>query len=399
MSEPKHLPPSVISPDVPCLFDYIEVTIKHRRLIFKATVAALIISILITLILPKKYSSTARILPPQQDTNLMGLMLGGGVGGFSSLAGGMLGLGTPADQYASMLESQSISDAIIDRFKLLEVYNKKFRLEMYKKLDKLVEIKAGKKDGIISITVEDEDPKRASDMANAYIEELAKLTVELNMTGGGRNKLFLEKRLAQSRADLAKAEEEIKKFQIKTKAIDVSEQAKASIVGIAELRSQLVLQELQLAGLSRRFTENSQEVKDTNAAISRIKAQISHLEGTGDGGAIPTVGSLPNMGQEYIRLMREFKIQETIVELLTKQYELSKLIESKDVSSIQVIQRARTPDKKIKPKRTQIVVVLTFTAFIISVCFVIIREYVKNLSENERQIWLRFKSAWHNQGI
>jgi len=383
---------SIASDDID-IFNYLEVIAKESLFITTVTVALAILTVVIVLLLPPVYSSTTRFLPPQQDMNLMGIMMSGGSSGLSSLAGGMLGLGTPADQYASILNSEAISDIIIDRFKLMDVYNKNYRLDMYKKLDNLVDIKAGKKDGIISITVEDKNPRRAAAIANAYVEELGKLSAEINMTGGQQNKHFLEKRLAQSRTDLIKAEEEIKKFQMKNKTIDVTEQAKASITTIAELRAQLALQEIQLAGLSRRFTGNSQEVKDSQSLINKIRKQIEKLEGNGKGGAIPSVGSIPEMGQEYVRLMREFKIQETLVEMLTKQYELAKLTEAKDINTIQVIQTATVPDKKIKPKRALIVVVSTFLSFCCSAMWVLFKDYRNKLSDEELNRWRRIKTA------
>ena len=293
----------------------------------------------------------------------MGLMMGTLGGGVGNIASDLFGKVSPADQFASMLESDRISDAIIDRFKLMTVYDVKYRLDMYKVLDQLVDIQVGKKDGIISITVTDKIPKRAAEIANAYIDELEKLSSEMSMSGGGKNKQFLEKRLVQVRADLANAEEGLKRFQSSNKTIDVTEQAKATIAGVAELQARLVLQEVTLAGLNRKYTENSQEVKDAKAAITRIKASIAQLEGSAKGGAIPTVGSMPEMGQEYVRLLREFKLQETLVELLTKQYELAKYSEAKDVSNISVIQSASPSDKKSKPKRSLIVVFSTIAGF------------------------------------
>lgn len=377
------------------LLNYLEIIAKNSRMIIKVTVTVALLSIAVALLLPKIYSSTALILPPQQDTDLLGLMLGGQSGSMAaSLAGGLLGTGTPADQYASILECDHISDIIIDRFNLMKEYNIDYRTEMYKKLDKLVDIRAGKKDGIISITVEDEDPNRAAAIANAYVEEVGKLSAELSMNSGSKNKLFLEKRLAQAHTDLATAEEKLKVFQSQNKAIDLTEQAKASIVGIADLRAQLALQEVQLAAIRRRFTDNSQEVKDASAAINKIKSQIAQFEGINKGGALPTVGSVPGLEQQYIRLTREFKIQETLVELLTKQYELAKLTEAKDTNNIQVIQRARPADKKVKPKRALIVLGSTFFSVFCSIMYALFIDYKKNLPEQQLNRWKNVKAAF-----
>lgn len=395
---------NIPSPPVPTLnekelLDYIEIIVKHWRKILMITFSATLISIIVALLLPKKYCSTARFLPPQQDVGLMSLMLGqsAGAGAAASLAGGLLGIGTPADQYASILNSERISDAIIDRYKLMQVYNEDYRLDMYDKLDDLVDIKAGKKDGIISITVEDEEPQRAADIANAYVDELGKLTAELNMSSGAKSKQFLNKRLIISRSDLAEAENQLRKFQSKNKAIDVTEQAKASIVGIADLRAQLVLQNIQLAALKRRFTDNSQEVKDATVSLYKTKNQISKLEGSGNHGAIPTVGEVPKLEQEYIRLMREFKVQETLVDLLTKQYELAKLTESRDTDNIQVIQKAKPADKKYKPKRTLIVICTTILTFIFSIFYILFKDFQNNLTENELKKWRKLKAALNSK--
>jgi tyrosine-protein kinase Etk/Wzc len=367
------------------LLDYLEVIAKRWKMIAIVTTAAFVISIIVSLLLPKIYSSTAMILPPQQDQGMMGMMgqmLGGDL---SSLAGSMLGKSTPADQYASILQSDRIKAAIIDRFKLMTEYDVDYRLDMYKKMDKIVDISAGKKDGIISITVEDEDPKRAAAIANAYVDELEKVTVKLSSSGAGQNKLFLEDRLARAKVDLAKAEDALKAYQTKNKTLDITEQAKATIEGVAQLKAQLAIQEAQLASLRAYLTDDNDEIKTAKAAITNIIAQIASLEGNGRGSSIPSVGSVPALGEQYLRLMREFTIQETLVELLTKQYEMAKLSEANDVANIQVIQRAEVPDKKAKPKRSLIVLVSTFAAGFMAVLFAFICEFASRMPMEDRQ--------------
>lgn len=379
-------PPPSNSAETIDLLDYVEVVVKRWRMIAMVTAAAFILSIIVALLLPKIYSSTAKILPPQEDHSLTAMMMGQmGGSGYAGLAGSLLGATTPADMYATALNSEDIKDAIIDRFKLMEVFGKGYRAEMYLKMEKIVEIKAGKKDGVISITVEDEDPKRAAAIAGAYVDELAKLVAEMSVTGAAVNRNFLEERLAKAKADLARAEENLKTFQSRSKALDVTEQAKAAIGGIAQLQAQLVVQETQLAALRSRFTDTSQEVLDIKASIANLKRQIAQMEGKGSGSSIIPTGSVPQIGQEYVRLMREFKIQETLVELLTKQYELAKLTEAKNVSSIQVVQKPHVSDKKVKPKRTRIVILTTFLSFAFSVGLVIVRFHFDNLQSETKQ--------------
>lgn len=374
------------------LLEYLEVLARNWRMITKTTAVAAVFAIVISLCLPNIYSATTRILPPQQDSSgLMGMLMGA-AGGMGGVAADLLGKGTPADMYVGILNSEAVSDRIIDRFKLMEVYDQDYRVETYKKLDKNVDITAGKKDGIIVITVDDEDPKRAAAIANAYVDELGKLLVKLNITGAGQNRGYLETRLAKARADLAAAEDALKAFQAKNKIVSVSDQAQASIGSIAQMKGQLAVQEVQLATLQRQFTENSQEVKTAKASIANLRGQIARLEGQGSGGAIPGVGTMPELGQQYLRLMREFKIQEAIVELLTKQYEMAKLSEAKDVVSVQVIQAARVPDKKTKPKRAIIVLASTFAAGFMAVLYSFIREAATRMPPEDRERWQQIRS-------
>ena len=371
------------------LIEYLEIILRRRKIVLRVTLTAFILSIILALVWPKTFAGIARILPPQQDQGLMAMMMsGGGAGGLASLAGNILGAGTPADQYAAILESERIGGVIIDRFKLMDEYNKEYRVDMYDKLDKVVDIKAGKKDGIITITVEDEDPKKAAAIANAYIEELNKLVAEMSTTGASLNRGFLEKRLGKARVDLARAEDAIKAFQTINKAISVPDQAKASLEGVALLKGQLAVQEVQLSVLRSQFTDSIQEVQLIKASIRNLKSQIASLEGEGVG-SIPSVGSVPDLGQTQVRLFREFKTQEMIVELLTKQYELAKLTEAKDINIIQVIQRAEVPDKKIKPKRILLVLGITFVSFIFAISYVVVLNYLALMPENERQRWQR----------
>lgn len=367
------------------LLDYLDIIVKHNRFIIRSTVAAFVISIGISLLLPKIYTSTAMIIPSQQDPGLMGMMMGQMGGGMASIAGDLLGKGSTADMYVSMLNSNAVSDKIIDRFKLMQVYGQKYRLNTYKVLDNNVDISAGKKDGIISITIEDKDPKRAAEIANAYVEELSKLTVKLNITGAGQNKVFLEDRLARAKVDLARAEDALKTFQTRNKVVSVPDQATATIGSIAQLKGQLALQEVQLVTLLQQFTERNQEVKTVKASISNLRSQIAQLEGKGSGGSIPGVGSVPALGEQYVRLMREFKIQETLVEILTKQYEMAELNATKDIPSLQVLQIAQIPDKKTKPKRSLIVLAITSVVGFIAVLYAFLLEAVDRMPDKDRE--------------
>jgi len=368
------------------LIFFCRVAAKHSKMIFWVTAGALMLSIVVSFCLPSIYSSKAMVLPTSEEKSIRNAMLSQ-MGGLAVLAGEALGGGSMSDLYVGMLKSDAVKDPVIDRLKLMDVYGNNDREDTYRDLDKRVSIVSGKKDGIISIIAEDEDPKRAAEIANAHVEELGKLAVRMNVTGAAQNRSFLEERLSRAKADLAKAEDNLKEFQSRNKAVQVNAQAEASIKGVAEMRAQLALQEVQLATLRRRFTDSKQEVKNLATSVAGLRGQIAKLEGTGDNGSIPSVGSVPAIGQTYARLMREFKIQETLVELLTKQYELTSISEANDVSPVQVLQKGRVPNKAIKPKRGFIIVMATLTAFLFSLVAAFVMERVSALSQEERGLW------------
>lgn len=385
--------------DVINILDYLEVVAKRWRMIVTVMALAFVISAVVSLMMTKIYRTSTLILPPQQDTSMLSMMSAMS-GGMASLAGDLLGKGTPSDLYVGILKSRALKDALIDRFKLMDLFQRGNRVDTYEVLDKMALIEAGKKDGIISITVDGKDPKMIADLANAYVEELGKVAVRLNITGAGQNKGYLEKRLAKTKADLARAEDALKNFQSANKAVDVPEQAKASIMGVAQLKAQLAVQEVQLAALRSRFTESTQDVKDMKASVDNLRAQIAQVEGNERGSSIPSMGTVPQLGQEYVRLLREYKIQETVFEMLTKQYEMASLNEANDVNGIQVIQKATTPDKKVKPQRTLIVLASTFFAGFLALLYAFLLEKISEMPEEERnrlssliQVALRTRNA------
>ena len=359
--------------------DYLAVLYIHKRLIAGLTLVATILSIIVVLLLPGSYTAKAMIMPMEDDKGF-GAMLSQ-LGGLASVVG--LSGPTKTDLYMTMLRSETVKDSVIDRFKLLEAYKVKMRVDVYRILDKKVSVSAGKKDGVITIAVDDIDPKRAAEMANAYVEELGYLAVRLNTSSAGNNRVYLEERLVTARADLVKAEEELKSFQAKNKAVSVTEQAKATIEGVAQLRAQLAAQEVQLAILQRQFAEESQKVKTAKTSVENLRIQIGKLEGTGGGSSsIPSVGSMPQLGQEYMRLMRDFKIHEALVELLTKQYEVAKLSEVKGISPFQVLQVAKVPERRSKPVRRKVVTIAFLIALVGSSILVLAYDNFQKMQMN-----------------
>jgi len=323
-------------------------------------------------------------MPPPKDS-------GGGaaaalLGQLGGLGGVAAGLGGSTDLYLGILKSRSVADAVIQRMGLMQVYKTKTWDATRKKLEGTVKFQAGK-DGIITVTAEDKEPRTAAMLANTFIQELDRTSLRLNLTKAGTERNFLEKRLVVVKQDLKNAEDEMKSFQEKYKTIKADVQAAAAIEGVARLKAEIVTKEVQLAALRHSMTDEAPEVRTLLAAISRLRGQMSAMSGGGDGGGvIPGVGNAPGIGVEYVRRLREFKIQEALFEQLTKQYELAKINEARDSSSLQVLDEAVVPSKKSKPRRSLIVVLATVSAFFCSILVVFIQEYLAKLSAEDAAI-------------
>ncbi len=371
------------------LLELLQVLVKRKMLIIYVTLAAILLSIGYSLTLKNIYTATARILPPQKDTGGGLSALLGQAGGLAALAAG--GLGGGSDLYIGILKSRSVADDVIKKLDLAVKLKAKNADIARMKLAGKVKINA-EKNGIINITADDKDPKQAADLANTFVEELGRTTVRLNLSKVGTERVFLEKRLEIVKVDLKKAEDELKTFAQQNKVVQVDSQAKASIEGIAKLKAEIASREVQLSVLRTYQTDESQEVKALQAGIKKLQQETGKISGSGTGGeGIPSIGNVPGVGLEYARRMRDMKVQEAVYEQLTKQYEVAKLNEAKDSSTIQVLDSAVVPFQKSKPKRALMVMLASVTAFFCAVFLAFILEYLQKLPESDREILISMK--------
>jgi uncharacterized protein involved in exopolysaccharide biosynthesis len=384
------------------LLDLLLVLARNWKMIVGAMALTFVLAAGLTLLMPNIYTATAKLLPPQQEKEGLGGMLSG-MGDLAALAGVSVGSGS-GDLYVGMLQSRTLSDAIIDQFDLMTVYEQDYRVKMHEKLNKLVSVGLGKKDGIIAVSVEDEDPARAAAIANAYVEELKKLNVRLNLGSAGRERVFLEERLALVKTDLAQAEESLRDFQEVNKAFKLDAQASAVIEGIARLKGEIAGKEVELGVLKTSQTEQNPQVQALRQTISQLKGQLRKLEDSSEGKKVSSdsfiaTADVPEIGLQYARLMRDYKVQETIFELLTRQYEVAKINEAKNTSTLQVLDEAMVPDKKSKPKRSLIVLMATFAVGFMAVLWAFVREFGKNMNEEDRRRWDEIRAMLRLRGM
>jgi uncharacterized protein involved in exopolysaccharide biosynthesis len=360
---------------------------KHKNAVLGLPVLAGVVALVVALLLPKIYTATAKIMPPQQKESSAAAMLGtlgGTAGAAGATVGQALGLRNPNDLYASVLKSRTIADHLIERFKLKDLYESPNMVSARKALEKVTRISAGR-DGLITIEVDDEDPKRAADLANAYVDELDRLMQSLALTEASQRRLFFEKQLANTRDQLIAAEATLRQA-IEAKGITgVDAQSRGMVSTSEQLRAQIAVKEIQLDAMRSFATERNPEAVRLRQELTSMKGELANLEG----GRREANGAKSPTGLENVRKLREVKFLEFSAELLTKQYEIARIDEAKDAVLIQLVDKAVPPDYRSKPSRALIVLFSVLAAFVVGIAFAIAREYWQGISKGPGQLKVR----------
>ncbi|MGH7256704.1 MAG: GumC family protein [Nitrospirales bacterium] len=376
------------------LLDYWRVMWKRRRLIVGLCTVAVAAALGASLMMPKIYESTATLLPQLESHD------GGGLGALlaaSGAAGAAQGLGislpgmpaTPTDIFAAMLKSRIMADEVIARFDLLERYATETMQDARKALEGATSIKVTK-EKVIRITVEDQDPKMAADIANFYVANLDRLNRTLNVSKASQNRKFIEQRLEETQVHLARAEEVLKDFQTKNKTVAVEAQSQAMIEAAASVQAQISAHEVQLQVMSSYLSADHPEVARVRSTIEELRKQLHLLEsGKGGKGMLPgdrlhpAMITVPTLALDYGRLVRDLKVQETLYGLLVSQLEQAKLAEARDTPTVQVLDSAVPAEKKSKPSIRLNMMIAGVLALFFSVFLAFFLEYLDRIRAQE----------------
>lgn len=346
----------------------------NRRWLSRVGLYALLASTAAALLIPAKYESTARLMPPDNQSGAglamaaAAMSTAGGTlassSGLGGIASDLLGLKSTSDQFVGVLKSRTVEDKLIQEFDLKKLYWDRRMEDARKDLASHTDISVDRKSQIIAITVTDKSAQRAAAMAQAYVEELNRLVAELSTSAARRERIFLEERLKGVNQDLEAAEKDFSQFASKNTAIDVKEQGKAMVEAAAMLQGQLIAAQSQYEGLRQIYTDNNARVVALKARIDELQHQLEKLGGKGESSTdasqggdsmYPSIRKLPLLGVMYADLYRRTKIQEIVLETLTKQYEMAKVQEAKEIPTVKVLDAAIAPDKKSFPPRILII--------------------------------------------
>ena len=360
---------------------------ENRRTLFRAFLFGAAFSALVAVLLPKSYEATAKLMPPESSSSggaalLAALSSRGATGMLSGLAGDLLGVRGNGPVFVEILESRTVADRLIDQFQLVREYGTT-KIEYTRKLLELhTRITEDRKSGVITIVVTDRSPSRAAAMAQAYVAELDHLVAELSTSSARRERIFLEERLKTVKSDLDTAATQFSEFASKNTAIDIPAQGKAMVEAAAVLQGQLIAAEAEASGLEKIYTVNNVRVRALQARIGELREQLQKMGGSNspsdvmnDNSLYPPIRKLPLLGVTYADLFRRTKIEETVYELLTQQYELAKVQEAKEIPSVKILDAAVVPTVKSSPHRVWLTVIGTLLICGITTGWILLRKH------------------------
>lgn len=364
---------------------------QYRFRIVAATLGVGLAGLLLALLLPNHYTATTSILPPQ-SSNSTGSAIMAQLSSVASLAGVGTGssLKNPNDMQVALMRSRTLEDAVIDRFKLSQLYKTTKPSKTRKKMEKTIEIETGTKDGIIRVSVTDRDPKRAADIANGYVEEFQKFSSHLALTEASQRRVFFENQLAQAKDALADADEDLKRTEQKTGVIQVDAQLRTAIDSVAQLRAEIAAKEVEIRGLRAFGTEQNPAVQQAEEQLSQLQAEQKKLGASSDGtsdGLLIQKSAMQEAGLEYVRKLREVRYRQTIFDLLARQYEAAKVDEARQGAMVQVVDKAVPPDEKSFPKIGWMTAGGAFLGLLLGVGYAFCVEAYRRLTQNPYEQW------------
>ncbi len=394
-TENTEAPQPIVDEDEINLFDLIAVILKRKRFIVVYTAVLLVLIFIVLMIMSPVYQGVARLLPPQSVNSTTEILAQ--LAGATGLSMGATGTQPTSSTYAGMLTSRTILDAVLDKYNLIEFYKKDRFLGRWRSytrddardtLTDMVDMEADTTTNIITATINDKDAKRAAAMANTFVDELRKMIQELSVLEANQRKVFYDREIKKTLDNLTLAEESMKKFQENSGVLLADEQAKAMMDRIAMLEAQIAAKEIQIQVINTYATASNPDMKRAVSELAALKDERDKLEAKSAGAqnfpgnvTIPTA-QVPELGMEYLRKLRDLKYQQTLWDVLIKQYETARLDETKETPNVQVVDIAIPPEKSAKPKVILIMVIAVPVSLFLSMLMAFLLEYLEKSSAN-----------------
>jgi len=364
----------------------LELVWERRSLLYRVALRALVISTLIAFLIPRRFESSVSLMPPKDSMSegsmMLAAMAGKAAPGLGAMAGSVLGAKSTGALFVELMRSRTVQDQIIDKLNLQKVYWMRYKQDARKQLAARTEVSEDRKSGVISLTVTDSDPQRAHDIAQSYVEALDRLVSQVSTSSARRERMFIEQRLISVKTDLEDAEKQFSAFASQNTALDIKEQTRAMVESAAVLQGQVMAAQSELQSLEQIYTANNVRVRALRARTEELKRQLVQLGGSdsslvadatsaNSSDLYPSIRKLPLLGVQWADLYRRMKVQETVYDLLTQQYELARIQEAKEIPTVNVIDPANIPERKSYPPRLLIIVVITAMSLAVATIFIV----------------------------
>jgi len=379
----------------PDLLGNLQVLWDHRRQLVRVALWALGLSTVFAFFIPNRYESTVSIMPPDSMKGsgaMLAALAAKASPELAAMAGSLLGTKSSGALFVALFRSRSVQDHVVDKLDLQKVYWARYKQDARKKLNSRTDVGEDRKSGVITLTVEDRDRQRAHDIAQAYVEELNRVVAQVSTSSARRERIFIEQRIVSVKGDLEDAEKQFSAFASKNTALDIKEQTKAMVESAAALQGQLIVAQSELQSLEQIYTANNVRVRSLQARVNELNRQMQSLRGSdsslvSDAGnndeLYPAIRKLPLLGVEWADLYRRMKIQETVYELLSQQYELARIQEAKEIPTINVVDPANLPERKSFPPRLLVISVLTLACLCAASACVLANNKLQSLDEDD----------------
>jgi capsule polysaccharide export protein KpsE/RkpR len=362
--------------------DNVRMLWRDRTFLFRLSILGLALGIAVALYLPVRYTSTARLLPPSFQPVSPLAISAASHAGLEGIAADFLGIRSSSELLVGILRSRTVQDPIIEQFDLKRTFGASRMTDVRNALASRVALTIDRKNEILTIAVTDESPQRAHDIAAAYVDRLNLLVSELSSSSARRERIFLEERLKQVNQDLEDAEKAFSEFSSKNSAVDVKEQERTMVGAAATIQGQLISAQSELEGLRQIYTDSNIRVRELKARIAELQSQLAKLGGKDQGDApgpdsaaadlYPSIRKLPLLGMTYADLYRRVRVQEEVYDVLTREYELAKVQEAREIPTVKVLEPPDVPERKTSPPRTLIAMSTLFGAFGSGVVFLLV---------------------------
>ncbi len=377
----------------------------HRRTLARVTAAALLVSLVFAFTIPKRYTSTGRIMPPDNSGSTMAMFAalagrsGGEFAGLSNLADALVGSRNSSALFVDLLRSSTVSGALIDRFHLQQAWHKRYRVDTAKYLARHSTIVDDKRSGVITVEVQDTDPRRARDLAQGYLDELNVLLNRTSISAAHQERVFIERRLKGVQADLEQAQQALSEYSSTHTAIDLPDQTRAMVDAAARLQGEQIAAQSEVDSLRLVYGDTNVRLRAAEARVAELQRQLVRMSGSPAPGAqnsansgdttvdsqelYPPLRQLPRLAVPYADLYRRVRVEEAIYELLTQQYEVARIQEARDVPVVSVIDMPGIPEKKSFPPRLLVALILTMFAATVTAAWLLFLHRWRLVSETD----------------